>query len=227
MRAPRVPAPLASTELLDGRSNSLRMRDGLPLDDWIGLGRRIATIAGASGWWLGDWLLYGQHTYGSRYKIAIVSTTLDYQTLRNCAWVAHKFEPSRRRETLSFNHHAEVASLPEPEQNLWLQRAERYGWSRNQLRRHVSAARRRTRDQSHDAIPVTVRLAVTSDQIQRWRDAAAASGHGLSDWIACVVDDAADALLLEHHACSEPHTIEAGATIAMPARRALPDRTGG
>jgi hypothetical protein len=33
----------------------------------------------------------------------------EYQTCREAAWVAEKFETSRRREVLSFNHHAEVA----------------------------------------------------------------------------------------------------------------------
>ena len=41
---------------------------------------------------------------------------LDYQTLRNYAWVARRFAMSRRRDTLSFGHHAEVPALPEPEQ---------------------------------------------------------------------------------------------------------------
>ncbi len=33
------------------------------------------------------------------------------------AWVARRFPVSRRRDTVSFQHHAEVAALPEPEQH--------------------------------------------------------------------------------------------------------------
>lgn len=210
MSTTSLPAALAPAALLNGASSGLRVRDGLALDDWVELGCRIATIANASGWWLGDWLLYGQHSYGNRYKTALRATDLDYQTLRNCAWVAHKFDMSRRRATLSFNHHAEVAALSEAEQDLWLRRADRFGWSRNELRRQVSAARRLRQDETNgDAVTLTV--PVTNDRDQRWRDAAAASGQSLSEWIACVVDAAAEALLLEPaHASTACVTIDDG-----------------
>jgi hypothetical protein len=48
---------------------------------------------------------------------------------------------SRRRDKLSFQHHAEVAPLPEPDQDLWLNRAERLGWSLSELRRQLRNAR--------------------------------------------------------------------------------------
>jgi hypothetical protein len=35
---------------------------------------------------------------------------------------------SRRRDTLSFGHHAEVATLSEPEQDYWLRKAEEHRW---------------------------------------------------------------------------------------------------
>jgi hypothetical protein len=35
-----------------------------------------------------------------------------YQTCRDSAWVASRFELSRRKDNLTFNHHAEVAALP-------------------------------------------------------------------------------------------------------------------
>ena len=35
-----------------------------------------------------------------------------YQSCRDAAWVADKFEVSRRRDNLSFGHHKEVAALP-------------------------------------------------------------------------------------------------------------------
>jgi hypothetical protein len=43
----------------------------------------------------------------------IVATGLDYQTLRNYAAVARRFELSRRRDNLSFHHHAELCALSE------------------------------------------------------------------------------------------------------------------
>ena len=95
----------------------LRLPASLSFERWQALGRRIGSITNASSWWLGDWALYGEGSYGEKYKQAIAVTGLDYQTLRNYAWVAGRFDLSRRRDKLSFGHHAELAALPEHEQD--------------------------------------------------------------------------------------------------------------
>jgi hypothetical protein len=81
--------------------------------------------------------VFGEQAYAGRYRQAIKRTSLDYQTLRNYAWVARRFAMSRRRDTLSFGHHAEVAALPEPEQDFWLRKAEEHRWPVKHLRRQV------------------------------------------------------------------------------------------
>ncbi len=53
--------------------------------------------------------MFGERRFGTRYRSAIEATDLDYQTLRNYAWVARNVDAGRRREELSFQHHAEVA----------------------------------------------------------------------------------------------------------------------
>ena len=75
------------------------------------------------------WLVYGESQFKDRYEEAIRRTSLNYQTLRNYTWVARRFDLSRRRDNLSFGHHAEVAALDPPEQEFWLRKAEKYGWS--------------------------------------------------------------------------------------------------
>src|SRR5690242_627981 len=100
-------------------ARGFRARRGLTFDEWMSAGRQIARISTASAWWIGDWLSYGERAYGSRYRIAVDLTSFDYKTLRNYVWVARRFELSRRRDSLSFQHHAEVAALAEPEQDLW------------------------------------------------------------------------------------------------------------
>jgi hypothetical protein len=121
----------------------------LPYQKWIAIGRQLAAINTSSAWCLGDWLIYGEDAYSGRYRDAIEQTSLDYQTLRNYAWVARRFPMSRRRDTLSFAHHAEVAGLPEHEQDFWLRKAEEHSWSRNRLRQEVrgSLAERATADE--------------------------------------------------------------------------------
>lgn len=108
---------------------------------WEQIGANLRELVNSSAWWLADWLIYGEATYGwRRYKEAVERTGLDYQTLRNYAWVARRFEHDRRRDTLSFAHHAEVTRLSPPEQDYWLRKAEQQKWSRNELRRAVRAS---------------------------------------------------------------------------------------
>ena len=49
-------------------------------------------------------------------------TGYDVQTLMNMVYVATRFESGRRRERLSWSHHAELAALEPPEQEEWLTR---------------------------------------------------------------------------------------------------------
>lgn len=174
--------------------SSLHLRRGLCFDSWVGVGARIARISNASAWWLGDWLIYGERAYGQRYAEALDTTQLDYQTLRNYAWVARSFDPSRRRAGVSFGHHAELAAHPDAEQDLWLERAQRLAWSRNELRRQLRAAGQSMTDADHNQAH-TVHVRVTTDRERLWRQAAAAADQELADWIAAAADEAAQAAL--------------------------------
>jgi hypothetical protein len=177
-------------------ASSMQLRRRLPFEAWVGVGRQISRVSNASTWWLGDWVVYGEQEYGNRYRAALAATQLDYQTLRNYAWVARRFEPSRRRDALSFQHHAEVASLPDADQDLWLERAQRLRWSRNELRRQLK--RNAPPDMiATDDHAVTLRVPVTMDREQLWRQAAAAADKDLVDWVAAAADEAAEALLRE------------------------------
>ncbi len=175
-------------------SDGLDLRQGVDFDTWNELGRWLSAISNASAWCLGDWLVYGQRAFGGRYRTAIAQTGLDYQTLRNYAWVARRFPHARRHRQVSFQHHAEVAALPEPAQELWLRRAEQLSWSRNELRRQVGTARR-SGTTCEVAEPVVVRIKVPVDRERHWRDAAATCDQSLVDWMAALADLAADAAL--------------------------------
>jgi hypothetical protein len=188
-------AATAANDTARPAQTGLQIAEGLSFDAWAGMGRRIAGVANACAWSLGDWLIYGERSYGGRYKAAITTTSLDYQTLRNYAWVARRFAVSRRRDTISFQHHAEVASLPEPDQELWLNRAERSRWSRNELRRRLHGRRRGGGELPAEA-PITLQVEVTRDRERRWRDAASVAEQALSDWMAAAADTAAEAVLV-------------------------------
>ena len=186
----------------------------LPFEAWLAVGTQLAVVAGSSAWCLGDWLVYGQAAYGSRYREAAERTGLGYQTLRNYAWVAGRFKLSRRRDTLSFGHHAEVAALPEPEQDYWLRKAEEFGWSTTRLRREVRASLAERRPEplgpepgpAHrpgrclgDGRPLTVRVTLTPAQLALCEQAARSHGITLHQWAARALEQAAQASPPHHH----------------------------
>jgi hypothetical protein len=112
----------------------------LPYEEWLRHGSRIGLAARSSGWWLGDWLRYGESRYGTKYTAASRITGYDRQTLMNMVYVTARIDSSRRREKLSFSHHAEVASLDAAEQDRWLGKAEADQWSVRDLRGELQAA---------------------------------------------------------------------------------------
>jgi len=94
----------------------------LGFDDWIEHGRRLGVIGRASGWWIGDWLRYGNTEFGERYVRASRITGYDAQTLMNMVYVAAAVPPDERRHALSWSHHAELAALPSEERARWMDR---------------------------------------------------------------------------------------------------------
>jgi hypothetical protein len=200
-----------------------RPRARLTYDEWLCAGRQITKISSASAWWLGDWLLYGERTYGKRYRTALELTSLDYKTLRNHAWVARRFEMSRRRDNLSFHHHAEVAALPEADQDLWLTRAETLRWSCRELRRQL--AQRRRSERSDGGHHVVLRIEIAQQREQRWRAAATNEQQDLTDWLASVADQAAEAALASRRRLSTSTAFTASRDDSVVKRR-LSVRTG-
>jgi len=172
----------------------LRFPGKVPFEVWEQAGEHLVRIADSSTWCLGDWLVYGQDEYADRYQRAVAMLGLDYQTLRNYAWVARRFSSARRRSALSFQHHAEVAALPVADQDLWLDRAEQHGWSRNQLRRHVRA-NRATGEAKVPAQTVLPKLPVSAERVNRWREAADQSSSPFEAWVIAALDRAANATL--------------------------------
>jgi N6-adenosine-specific RNA methylase IME4 len=133
--------PLASGVGLT--ATSLALPEHLPFEDWQQTGRTLARAAEGVMWWLGDWWRYGQHAYGDRVR-SFELTGFAFQTCMNAGRVAGAVETYRRREVLTWSHHAEVAGLEPAYADKLLDAAEAEGWSRSQLRAAVKALKRRT-----------------------------------------------------------------------------------
>jgi hypothetical protein len=120
----------------------LALPDKLPFDDWEAIGKQLKMADAAVQWWVGDWLNFGEKAYGEIYAQAIDATEWRYQTLANAKSIAAKIEFYRRRENLSFSHHAEVVSLPPAQQDKLLDEAIENQWTRAELRTAVRDLKR-------------------------------------------------------------------------------------
>ncbi len=182
---------------------------------WEKIGISLRELTNSSAWWLADWLIFGEAAYGwRRYQEAIERTGLDYQTLRNYTWVARRFEHHRRRDGLSFAHHAEVTRLSVPEQDYWLRKAEQRNWSRNELRRAIRASLaeqsrekeilERGGDEMQEAPrsinstsagrrrqqATTLTIELSAGQLDSYSKVAAAHGLPVGKWVTQVLDAA-------------------------------------
>jgi hypothetical protein len=175
----------------------LRMPSDLSFEAWQRAGSQLAGVVDSSCWWLGDWLVYGKDHYSDRYQLGIRTAGLKYQTLRNYAWISRRFDMERRRSGLTFQHHAEVASLPPDQQETWLDRAERKGWSTKQLRNAIrtAAAVGGATAAERSALVPTRQLALPGSRIEWWNRAAKQSGVDFARWVLISLDNAAEQVL--------------------------------
>jgi len=138
---------VAVPPLLPGlTATGLDLPRGLAFDQWERVGAALGAVVRATPWAIGDWLNYGETHYGETYAQGMEVTGLDYATLATSKWVASRIEPSRRRESLSWSAHREVAGLEPEERDRWLDQAERGDgpdapWTRARLRQELAKVR--------------------------------------------------------------------------------------
>ena len=108
---------------IDEGPNYVSFKDGTPFEVWYAYMRHLGRTGKGYMFWLGDSVIFGEKKY-RQYEQALSATDYDYGTLRNAKWVCERVEVSRRRDTLYFAHHQEVAPLEPAEQDKWLDAAE-------------------------------------------------------------------------------------------------------
>ena len=182
--------------------NGLQLPQRLPFERWLHIGTQLSALSTSAAWCLGDWLVFGEQAYAGRYRQAIERTSLDYQTLRNYAWVAKRFSLARRRDKLSFGHHCEVAALPEPEQDFWLRKAEEHHWPVKQLRREVRASLAERSAGNHEQategegqhawVLLKLQIRLSPGQLEAWQVAADKASLSVQDWAAQALQYASD-----------------------------------
>ncbi len=130
---------------LTATSLDLTAGGDLDFNTYEKLGVYLGVMNRSCMWWIGDWLVYGEGRFGDSFAQAAAATGLAEQTLLNRMSVCRNVKPEVRRVGLAFSVHAEVASCKTArEQRRWLDKAERFGWNRQQLRDAMKATRKDT-----------------------------------------------------------------------------------
>jgi hypothetical protein len=119
-------------------STGISLPPELPFDDWATICRKVGRQHTSNCWAIGDLWRYGKK-YGDHKQLTEDPNWSgpEYHTCANYAWVAGKFESSRRREDLSTRHHAEVAGLPDDEADALLQWSSDTGATVAELKREI------------------------------------------------------------------------------------------
>jgi hypothetical protein len=125
-------------------ATGLLINPGLPIDDWVELGRRLNKAGDSVGIWRGDWIIYGKNEYGKKdYESAVVRTGLKIGTLYNDVSVARAVPISLRSEILTTKHYKQVAPLKSKSKiKMWLERAltgdGKRSWSAARLKKEIN-----------------------------------------------------------------------------------------
>lgn len=110
----------------------------LALAKWLDVLRGLGAMASGHQWWIGDALVYGEERYGEAFAQGEVELGLPPATAANYRYVASRLDRSRRREDLTWSHHAEVARLGPDAQAAALELAATEAWNVRQLRDYVA-----------------------------------------------------------------------------------------
>jgi hypothetical protein len=115
------------------KPNGIIIERDLTFNEYQDMAQKLEWMESGVQWWLGDCANYGEDHYHEDYVQAFQETRA-IQTVYNYAYVARKFDISRRREALTFSHHAECAGLEPEIADEFLYQAEFHGWSIRELR---------------------------------------------------------------------------------------------
>lgn len=89
----------------------LKIHGDLTFEEWYQMGTTLKRMGKYIQWWIGDWLNEGEKRHGDKWTQALDATDYDEQSLADMKWVAGVFEPSQRREDVSWSKHKEIAAL--------------------------------------------------------------------------------------------------------------------
>lgn len=131
--------PSISTDKFQASERGLVIRGKVDYETWYAYGAGLRRIESALQWVIGDWLNYGDKTYGETYAQAVDESQA--KTWQNYKWVSASVETSLRGE-VSWTHHKAIASLDPADQKRLLDEAVAKDLSVRELKELVRQAKR-------------------------------------------------------------------------------------
>ena len=119
-------------------NTSLQVPESFTEEQCLAVVFQLQSMEKCVRWWIGDAIAAADKRHGAAKKAAQLAG-MSHGSARNCSSVSEKFEVSRRRDSLSWSHHQEVASLEPEDQEKFLDYAEQQKLSRQALRTEVQA----------------------------------------------------------------------------------------
>ena len=141
----------------------LNIPSGVSFKEWMKVGETLATMQNSVPWWVGDWINFGEASYGETYSQGLTLWNHAYQSLVNMAYVARQYPPETRTG-LSWTHHRYAASLPLEERSGLLEKAQQEEWTSRQLQ--VEVAKLKEPDTGEESV-VWVRYTIEVESNKR------------------------------------------------------------
>jgi hypothetical protein len=210
-------------EIQGATGTSLTLPDDLSFEDWHDIGVQLRRTASRITWLLGDWWAFGERQrYGERTAFVDAEDWEGpgFGACANAATVCRAFETSRRRETLSFSHHAEVAGLPPEEADKLLD----WCLENNRVRRSTRELRQRVRQvQAEKAEKAVQRFVDATYDIAAQRSVVSMPVHDIEPSGPSVIR------LVPEPSAPDPECLPrpAAPSVAAPSRATLDPSAGG
>lgn len=138
------------------------------IEEWLDAGRLLTGMESSLNWWIGDWLVFGEHTYGQKYSQAEAVTQHRQDYLKACNFVSSKVPSANRIHGLSWSHHREVATLSPSDQKKWLNKAMENEWSVSELRVNMRKDMAEYKDDTEEIGSKSFNLVSWSQEGIRW-----------------------------------------------------------
>lgn len=104
------------------------------LADALATGTILARAHNVTLWAIGEWAIDARARFGASYDQLVADSGLSSSTIGKAIWLARAYAGPERRPGLSPSHHEAAAPLSAPERSMILDRAEREGMTRGEVR---------------------------------------------------------------------------------------------